>query len=584
MELTLEYSMIAIYLIFLLGIGWAFRRMNVNLSDYVRGGAQGTWWMVGGSMLMANVSAFTFTGNAGAAFEAGLSPLIIYVAMSAGFLVMWLFLAERFRQTRAYTFQDIVRERFGPEVEQFNGWQAVIMGPLNAAVQLWAVAVFMSSVLGLPVEGIIVVIGVVVVTYSTTGGRWAVMATDFFQSLILIPIALVVATLCLVKIGGVGAFLEHFQEPAVSGDFRFLAEPGDWTGDRFTPTWMLAIFLSTFLGGVSFVSAPHFLSVKDGREAKKAARLVFVLSVVGMVIWFIPPWTARFLYADAVYAANLDHPPNAAYSVAARELLPRGLFGVLMVAMFAATMSSMDTGLNGITGTIVRNIIPPIRRLTGREALSPKTELVVCKLMTIGLGALIITYSLLLATQRKVQMFDIYFVVAAVVGLPLSVPFVVSLFVRRLPRWSFFGIAGAALVPSLVAYLDELSGGVAWTVQKRILWILFAAAIGSVVCRCFYRYSSREYRERVERFFRQMETPVDYAREVEGNRDLAQMKLMGTITLLGGVVLLPLLFLSSDASSRTCTAFVIGFVGFVGGLLRWRAYKLEKNAADYFVT
>ncbi|MDT8405593.1 hypothetical protein, partial [Sulfuriflexus sp.] len=79
------------------------------MSDFVRGGAQGTWWLVGTSMLMSGISAFTFTGNGSAAFDAGPTFLVIYVANCSAYLIGWLFLGAWFRQTRAYTAADVLR-------------------------------------------------------------------------------------------------------------------------------------------------------------------------------------------------------------------------------------------------------------------------------------------------------------------------------------------------------------------------------------------------------------------------------------------------------------------------------------------
>ena len=96
-----EYITVAVYLIILLVIGGVMGKFNNNLSDYVRGGAQGVWWLVGMSMLMSGISAFTFTGNASAVFDAGVTPLVIYFANVLGYAAGGLFLAPSVAATRA---------------------------------------------------------------------------------------------------------------------------------------------------------------------------------------------------------------------------------------------------------------------------------------------------------------------------------------------------------------------------------------------------------------------------------------------------------------------------------------------------
>ena len=104
----------------------------------------------------------------------------------------------------------------------------LLLGPFGAAIQLWALAVFASSVFSLPLHATIVVIGCVVVFYSTTGGKWAVMATDFVQGIIMIPITLLLCYLALVKIGGFGPLFSYFSEPAFAQDFRFVKDPASF--------------------------------------------------------------------------------------------------------------------------------------------------------------------------------------------------------------------------------------------------------------------------------------------------------------------------------------------------------------------
>ena len=79
--MRLEYITLGTYLIILMVVGMLFSKMNKNVSDFARGGAQGTWWMVGTSMFMGGISAFTFTGNASAAFSSGPTFLVIYLAI-----------------------------------------------------------------------------------------------------------------------------------------------------------------------------------------------------------------------------------------------------------------------------------------------------------------------------------------------------------------------------------------------------------------------------------------------------------------------------------------------------------------------
>lgn len=575
MHLHLELITILAYLAFLMVVGAVLARLNRNLNDYVRGGAQGIWWMVGSSVLMSGISAFTFTGNGGQAFAGGPTMLVIYLANCLGFLAGYVFLGAWYRQTRAITIPDIIRHRFGPEVEQLNTYQGLLIGPITASIQLWALAVFCASVFGFSIQLMIIGIGSVVVFYSTSGGRWAVMATDFLQSLILIPITLLIAYLSLLEIGGPLEFIRHYASADLANDFSFVKEPGQFPGDRFTLKWIVGIFLIQFINQIGVQNGYRYLSVKDGREARKTALLAMILMMVGSFIWFIPPMVARFMMADEVLAMGLKNPEEAAYAVIAMKILPNGLVGILVVAMLAASMSSMDTGLNNITGSLVHNALPPLRRILKLPALTLQRELRICKFVTILLGVLIIGYALKFSSQDKIELFDAYLTIYSILALPLSVPLLIGLFIKKIPRWSYFFIAGCCLIPSALSYISGKYWDHPWTIQDRAIWICFMAVAATAICRPFYRFSSEEYKTRIDGFFKQMRTPVRFNTEIGESRDHIQFKMLGNSSLLGGACLLLLLLVPNSMEGRIQVAFIPLFILTVGLILKWRERRAQ---------
>lgn len=568
-----EYITIAAYLAFLITVGFLFTRMNRNLSDYVRGGGMGAWWMVGASSLMAGVSAFTFTGASAAAYTAGVSLLALYFANCLAFLTDALFLARWFRQTRAHTMADVIRARFGPEVEQFTVYSRIILAPITSAIQLWALAVFFSSVFGFPLQGTIIVIGSVVVLYSTVGGRMGVMATDFLQCLILYPVTLLMGWLCLQKLGGFGAMMHLANEMGAPELFRFFKEPGEFLGSRFTWRWMVAVGLMQYLQSISMIGAGRYLSVKNSRQARMAALLSLGLMAVGTLVWFIPPVMARLLHASEVAAVGLPNPAEASYAVAAMHVLPNGMMAIMLVAMMGATMSSMDAGLNELTGQVARNLLPPLRRLLRVSEPSDRGQVLICKVTTLVLGAVIIGYCLLLSLQSEFELFDAYFMVSSVIGLPIIIPFLFGLYIKRLPRWSYFLIMGFSLVPSIGLTVFAHADGTEWTIQDRVLWILVASILGTVISHLFWGRSSASYRSRVEAFFKQLHTPLLDTEDGREASDGRQARIMGWVSIAGAGFLSTLFFLPNSLHGRLGIAFVVGFVLIVALLLllggRW---------------
>ena len=584
--MILEYITLAVYLGVLLALGAYFKKFTKNLSDFVRGGGQGSWWLIGTSILMSAISAFTFTGNASAAFEAGPSLLIIYAANCAGFAFGGLCVGPWLRQTRAYTTADVVRARFGVPVEQFGAYFGVIMGPITASIQLYALALFASTVLGLPLIPIMVSIALIVTFYSTTGGKWAVMATDFVQAMVMLSITILVCFLSLRAIGGFPEFLAYFQDPRFSEDFKLIKDAEAFPGDRYTLKWAIAIFLMQANAQLSLSSAGRYISARDGKEASRASWLGFALMALGSAVWFIPPMVARFLFESEILNSGIANPAESAYAFIAIKLLPNGMVGLLIAAMFAATMSSMDTGLNGQVGVIVRNIIPRLRSAFGKsEPLDARVEMRICQFTTLLLGSLILGYALLFVFYSKIALFDASLMVATVIGLPMAFPLFIGLWLRRLPKWSYFPIFIACLAPSIWSFIDDKLNGNSWTIQDRAIWIMLFGTIATLISLLLARYSSSKSQAEVDEFFKLMHTPIDYQKEIgEASVDHEQYFVISKAIYYVGALILLLLLVPNDSFNRLCIFCVAAFILATATLLHLGGKRIQSRSAKEIQT
>ena len=111
--MDINTAVVIIYFAFLIAIGWAFRNLTSNTSDYFRSGGNVLWWMVGASAFMTQFSSWTFTGAAGKAYTDGLAVAFIFAGNALGFFFNYLYFAPRFRQMRVVTVIQALRLRFG---------------------------------------------------------------------------------------------------------------------------------------------------------------------------------------------------------------------------------------------------------------------------------------------------------------------------------------------------------------------------------------------------------------------------------------------------------------------------------------
>lgn len=563
---AIEYIIIFVYILVLSNIGRIFKSFNKNSSDYFRGGGRTTWWMLGASVWISSVSASVFTGVAGAIYESGTPPLASnWSIVAAGFLLA-MFLAAWFRQLRLITSVEVVRQRFGVVTEQVYAYIGMILQPCFGAFQLFGLSIFVSAIFGFPLHVVIVTISVVIALYAVAGGKWAIMATDFLQSLILIPVSILVAVLAVAKMGGVGAFVHGASEAGLLALSRPAGEFGD---GKYTWGWVAAVFLMGVVSQLQLNWSARFFAAKDGKEAKKSAWLMTILFVIGTIVFSIPPMVARMLYSDQVMTvgAALNKPAEAAYVTVCQNLLPTGLIGLIIMAMFAATVSSMDTGINGNAAVIIRNMIPPLRRVFKKKELSPESELVAGRITSLCLVVYIAAIALYLAKQDGMGIFELILGFSAAVSFPIVLPTFLAVFFRGAPRCSaLFSVVGGLVLPWIwIPLLGKL--GVDMTYQLRVLVIGASGTIGYFLSYPFRRKESAVVREQIDEFYTRMHTPIDFEKEIGEANDHSQMLIVGRLSMVVAVLMLLLLIIPNELWARGCILALSGSVGLIGGLL-----------------
>jgi SSS family solute:Na+ symporter len=579
-----DYIVIASYFVFMTVIGWVFRRFVTNTSEYFRGGGRMVWWMAGSSAFMVAFSAWTFTGAASKAYEDGTIIMVIYLGNALGFLGNALYFAPRFRQMRVVTSMEGIRERFGRLNEQFFTWLQVPLGVLYAGIWLNGLAVFMAAVFGLDLTSTIIVVGSVVVIMSAVGGAWAVVASDFMQMLILIPITIVAAVLAVAHVGGWSSFWEQVPRHHFRWD--------EGARPTILYLWIGAMLIKQFVSTNNMLDASRYLNVKDSQHARKAAVLAAALMLLGPLVWFLPPMAASIVHPDlAAQFPKLANPSEAAYVAMCYATMPAGMIGLLVSGIFAATMSSMDSGLNRNAGFLVRNFyVVAIRPRAAESEL-----LLVGKLATLLLGGLVILAALTFSSWKNVGLFDLMLRFGSLVALPYTVPLIWGIVVKRAPSWAGWSTVLVGFATSLLgnryltpAWVQQILG---WseplTRREQGDWVLLLGVLlNFTVCTAWFfasclfaRWRSAQERERVESFFRRVATPVDFAREEGAESDALQGRVLGRLCLAYGAFVALLTLIPNPLKGRLSILFCAACLLGIGALLRRAARRSARRVA-----
>jgi SSS family solute:Na+ symporter len=578
-----DFLVVLFYFGFQFSLGMIFRVFSKDASDYFRAGGSMLWWLVGASCFMCQFSAWTFTGAAGKAYMDGMIVTAVFMGNAIGYLGNAFITAHRFRRMRVITAMDGVRDRFGPVNEQVFTWVQVPVSVIYAGIWLNGLAIIVSGLFNVPPLWTIGVVGAVVVFMTVSGGSWAVVASDFMQTVLLMAITLVTCYLTLSHpaIGGVTGLIDKLPE----SHFKF------WEADdsTFVYVWIFAIFVVQSFKLNNMFDAYRYLCVKEDSHARKASIMAAILMFIGPIIWFIPAMAAYVIQPDGLVSVfpDLKNPHEGAFIFMGLQTMPLGMLGLLVCALFAATISSMDTGLNRNAGILVKNFYHPIIH----KAASPVQLLVAGKIATAILGAIVITAAILINSIENFNLFDIMVLFGSFVGLPFATSLVWGLFVKGAPRWAGWSslVVGASYSLFTKYLLDPAWFGFTELTQRENAdFLLIASGIGNIaVCTAWFFFTvwvakKQNYQvpAEVEDFFERQKRPVDHVGEGGQETDDVQARTLGILCFIyGGFVTLLGVIIPNPIDGRACFWFCGLLILSVGGIL-YRASKAHRKRQD----
>ena len=578
---------VGVYFLFLIAIGWMFRTFTTNTSDYFRGGGNMLWWMVGSTAFMTQFSAWTFTGAAGKAYNDGFTVAIIFIANAFGYLMNFLYFAPKFRQLRVVTVIQAVRQRFGSKNEQVFTWTGMPNSVINAGIWLNGLAIIASGIFGVDIETTIWATGIVVLVMSVTGGSWAVIASDFMQMVIIMSVTITCAIVALNQGGGISNIIEGFEQ---TREVTFLVGTQINYFSIFA-LWSFFIFVKQFSITNNMLNSYRYLAAKDSKNARKAALLACILMTIGPIIWFLPSWFLASTGVDltAMYPEAGKKAADYAYLYFVDEYMPVGMVGLLISAMFAATMSSMDSGLNRNSGIFVKNFYQVVLRPKATEK-----ELVTCsKITSTVFGIIIILVALFINSLKGLSLFDTMMYVGALISFPMTVPAFCGFFIRKTPDWAAWA---TLIVGACVSYyvglvisasdiqnwfnLDTALTGREWKDLKVGLGLLGHIVItGGFFCSTmlFYKKLSPEREKDVDTFFNNLATPLHNESNAQQRLDNKQRKMLGLLISFAGVGIMTMFFLPNAFMQSLIFVLCGGIVLAIGLLL---VNAVDSNVSD----
>jgi SSS family solute:Na+ symporter len=403
-----DYLILALYGIILLGMGFYFARKMKTAGQFMTANGKIPGWAAGLAVMSAYTSSISYIATPGKAFDADWHPIIFALCMIP---VSWLAVVKiipLYRKLNLISVYTFLEERLGSWARLYAAFSFLLFMLGRMAVILYLVALLIQPFIGGNLIWIIIAIGFITILYTLMGGVEAVIWTDVMQSIVMI--AGIIYT--VVFLGNM-VFLsssELFSQAYDAGKFSWGLS--DFSFDKRT-IWVMIIYgltenLRNLLADQNYVQ--KYATVQNNEEAAKSMKLATIIYLF-LTICFLFIGTALFYF----YQIQDSLPSNITkgdqvfpYFIATQ--MPVGLKGLILAAIIAAAMSTIDSALN-CSATVIW-----IDFLKGRfdENISEKKQMFILQSATWIWGILGTLFAILMIQAKSAL--DVWWQLSGIFG------------------------------------------------------------------------------------------------------------------------------------------------------------------------
>ncbi len=448
---TLDWTFFLLYIAVVLALGLKFAGEQRTNEDYFVGGRTMNWLPVGLSMFATTFSSLSFVGlPREAAFEDyHLYLAILFIPLFVGPIVwIWFIpLYHRLRVTSPYEYMELCFDR---SVRRLCSVLSIAFTIGWMGSVLYAVGVILQAVLDLSPQQLyatVIGVGLFATLYTALGGIKAVVWTDVLQAITLGGGMAVVLAMAIAKIDG--GWDSVWRVGMAEGKFEMFDMRFDLT-DRanFFSAAAFGVFVYLPANAISLGAVQRFVSLPTVADARRCV-IVNGVMVAGICLLFFVVGTTLFVFYHQpgvggfpVLAAEDQLVPHFVLT----EMPRYGLAGLLVAGLFAAAMSSIDSGINSLTLTIV------IDWLSGRH---PGVRF--SRWLCVGFGLLTTGVSLLVPVLGE-NVFDIIIKISGALFGPMLGLFLLAIFSKRAnSRVAWIGFVSGVGVLTVVWSMSEVS-------------------------------------------------------------------------------------------------------------------------------
>jgi len=391
---VIDWAIICIYAVSTIALGWWFGRKQESTKEYFVGSGNMNPILIGVSLFATLLSTITYLSLPGEILGKGPVFLTRMIALPFVFLVVGYVLIPVYMRQRVTSAYELLEEKLGLSLRLLGAVLFLMMRLVWMTLLVYLASKAMTVMMNVDekwIPLIVLVTGAVSVIYTSLGGLKAVVITDLMQTILLFSGALMIVVMVTIDFGGFAWFPTTWH---ANWDHQPVFD-----FDPQTRITMVGTILSVFIwyvctAGGDQVSVQRFMSTRDAKSARKAvatqmivgASVTLLLALVGFAL------LAYFEAHPDFIPDQMDLKDNAddLFPLFIAFHLPMGVSGLVVAAMFAAAMSSIDSGVNSITAVVMTDLLD-------RFGLKPKSEkyhILIARLLALGIGVTIVLGSM----------------------------------------------------------------------------------------------------------------------------------------------------------------------------------------------
>ena len=359
----LDYALIAVYFVFVLGIGLIARSQISTSLDFFLSGRRLPAWVTGLAFVSANLGAIEIMGMSANGAQIGLSTMHYYwIGAVPAMLFLGVVMMPFYYGSKVRSVPEFMRRRFGPGAHLVNAISFAVAQVLIAGVNLFLLATVINVLLGWNRWLSLIVAALIVLTYTALGGLSAAIYNEVLQFFVILAALVPLTVFGLIKVGGWDGLKAKLVDTVSDGSVT--ASVGEqlntWPGQALSgfdsPVWSvigivfgLGFVLSFGYWTTNFVEVQRAMASDSMSAARRAPIIAAFPKMFIPFVVVIPGMIAAAAIGDMVdfkSSGSGDITYNDAMLLMIRDILPNGLLGVAIAGLMASFMAGMAANVS----------------------------------------------------------------------------------------------------------------------------------------------------------------------------------------------------------------------------------------------